>query len=184
MLPTRAPALTKTERTRFEMADTLSILHDDSVKARFWAKVDVRGPDECWHWLGTKNRDGYGRFVSNKKVISTHRFSLSLATQTALNTPFSALHSCDNPACVNPSHLRWGTQTENMRDAFSRGRMKNCASSRLGESNFRSKLTKEQVLRIRELSAEKQRQADIAKIIGISLSTVKHIVTYRIWKHV
>jgi len=30
---------------------------------RFWRKVDKRGGDECWLWLGWRDKDGYGRFV-------------------------------------------------------------------------------------------------------------------------
>lgn len=33
-------------------------------------------------------------------------------------------HKCDNPACINPSHLEIGTQKDNMKDAEKRNRAK------------------------------------------------------------
>jgi len=31
-------------------------------KQRYWSKVDVRGLDECWPWIGLITRKGYGFF--------------------------------------------------------------------------------------------------------------------------
>jgi len=36
----------------------------------------------------------------------------------------SVLHKCDNTICTNPEHLYLGTQTQNMQDAWDRGRRK------------------------------------------------------------
>lgn len=95
----------------------------EKLKARFWAKVCKT--DGCWLWTAHKDPRGYGRLscqMDGKTVpILAPRLSLLMAGHTPLNDQF-ALHSCDNPSCVNPAHLRWGTALENSRDMVARGR--------------------------------------------------------------
>lgn len=88
---------------------------------RFWEKVEKRGPDECWYWKGADRKAAYGQLrVDGKAVLATHLALLldGRPRPAGLN----ALHSCDTPGCVNPAHLRWGTQKENSKDCFDRGR--------------------------------------------------------------
>jgi hypothetical protein len=93
---------------------------------RFWAKVTKGGPDECWPWQGDRNKAGYGMVTSNaggqRRRFLTHRISLTLHLGRELGE-YRALHSCDNPPCVNPTHLRPGTDADNIRDKVDRGRM-------------------------------------------------------------
>lgn len=94
------------------------------LSERFMAKVD-KVDSGCWHWVGAKNERGYGfindRTGSGKKLRATH-VSLDLAGHSRPDANSYALHSCDNPQCVNPDHLRWGTQRENISDMIDRGR--------------------------------------------------------------
>lgn len=84
--------------------------------ARFWAKVDKRGPEDCWLWQGQVRWDGYGRFVTMRKPQWTHRYSWELHNGRKLVKGEMVLHACGNATCCNPSHLSLGTHQENMAD--------------------------------------------------------------------
>jgi hypothetical protein len=88
----------------------------------FWARVDKGG--ECWTWTKGCTK-GYGTFRENGRLVYAHRRSFELATGETLTPDVEVLHSCDNPPCVRPDHLRRGTQADNMRDMSERGRVRN-----------------------------------------------------------
>lgn len=92
------------------------------IADRFWAKVRRAGPDDCWEFTGYRNRQGYGRIKRNGRIAPASWVALELDGQVRPTSEHCALHSCDNPPCCNPAHLRWGTQVENRRDAMLRGR--------------------------------------------------------------
>ncbi|PTQ64481.1 HNH endonuclease [Sphingomonas sp. PP-CE-3G-477] len=96
----------------------------DGVASVFWNRATVAGADDCWLWNAAKAPRGYGLFCTKGERILAHRYSLFLATGE-LPADKMALHSCDNPRCVNPKHLRWGTQFDNMQDASNRKRIRN-----------------------------------------------------------
>lgn len=85
-----------------------------SVSERFWAKVDVRGADECWPWLGAPNGSGYGWFNRDGRVLGAHRVSYELVIAD-IPAGMEIDHLCRNKACVNPAHLEPVTKLENMR---------------------------------------------------------------------
>lgn len=91
----------------------------DDKRATFMAKVDVRGPDECWPWLASKNRDGYGKFKDNGTVVTASRMALELHLDKRLWGQI-VCHTCDNPECCNPKHLYAGSQSQNMQDRWDR----------------------------------------------------------------
>lgn len=106
------------------------IKHEDqkrkSFYERFWEKVDIRGPDECWPWLGCLNSRGYGlirvhEYNSEAPSLAT-RVMMVMKTGKPIEENLFVLHACDNPTCVNPAHLRWGTAQDNIDDMMRRGR--------------------------------------------------------------
>lgn len=76
---------------------------------------------ECHMWTGGIQARGYGCF---KRKLATH-WALILSGHPRPSIKHGALHSCDEPGCVNPKHLRWGTQRENAADASERLRYAN-----------------------------------------------------------
>jgi len=99
--------------------------HMDAARlTRFWKKVDVQGPDECWLWTASVNSRGYGSFgIAPYKTALAHKVAWALAKNDGvLSDPKShVMHSCDVKRCVNASHLTLGTAGENNRDAVARG---------------------------------------------------------------
>lgn len=89
-------------------------------RSRFWGKVDRgQGADGCWLWRGARANNGYGMFKLGGKSRTAHRLSLYMHTGRFGEV---AQHSCDNKACVNPAHLSWSTQRDNVHDAIAKGR--------------------------------------------------------------
>jgi hypothetical protein len=101
----------------------------EPVEVRFWRFVDMTG--ECWLWTGAKSGpNGYGKIgIDGTRTRSAHRVSFELSFGP-IPKGLWVLHSCDNPSCVNPTHLYLGDRAQNMRDAHERCRidMKRVAS--------------------------------------------------------
>lgn len=93
-----------------------------------------------------------------------------------------ALHSCDNPACINPSHLRPGTQQDNVNDAVARGRMKNPPTGmHKGESHAFAKLDFEKV---RFIKTSRLSARYLAKQFGVARQTIDQVRSGKCWKEV
>ena len=75
-------------------------------------------PNGCIEWTGFRDKDGYGTISYKCKKTRVHRIMLEGKLGRPIAAGMKALHSCDNPACYNPDHLREGTQSENILEAF------------------------------------------------------------------
>lgn len=82
---------------------------------------------DCAIWRGGRNPDGYGCFRlgsrkdGTRRSIGAHRFAW-IALHGPIAPGLSVCHKCDNPACVEPSHLWLGTQGQNWEDMRVKGR--------------------------------------------------------------
>lgn len=149
----------------------------------FWAKVDrSAGPRACWPWMGYRNPNGYGN-LSRKRVqpapIIASRYVLYLLIGKMPEN--DALHSCDNPPCCNPRHLRDGTTRENIHDAINRGRF--VPPPRLvGAAHPMSKLNAQKVAAIRRQLAAGERHRVIAQRFKVGRTTITAISSGRLWR--
>jgi hypothetical protein len=87
-----------------------------SRRTSFLDRVEVT-PSGCWEWTRARSHDGYGVY----KKLRAHRVAYELAFGP-IPDGLSVLHHCDNPPCVNPARLFLGTQSDNMRDCYRKGR--------------------------------------------------------------
>jgi len=83
---------------------------------RFWSKVERRGADECWPWLGAKKATGHGVFRFNGKTVRAYRYSYELLVGP-IPHGLQIDHLCENPPCVNPAHLEPVTHHVNLERA-------------------------------------------------------------------
>ncbi len=151
---------------------------------RFWEKVDRRGPDECWPWTGCINRKtGYGSIYAGtgaRVLRYAHHVALEVFGRLS-STPSHRVHvrhSCDNPRCVNPQHLKIGTAQDNMQDREDRGRHAHDVS------HIKKKITPElirMVQEVREAAEAGEFHGSIAARLGVGRTTIWRIVNRKRW---
>ena len=91
-----------------------------TLEERFWSRVSKT--ETCWIWTGSKSKSGYGLLNRESGSNMAHRISYELANGPI---PEKSLvcHKCDNPPCVNPTHLFTGTHKDNSQDMMSKHRV-------------------------------------------------------------
>ena len=156
------------------MAPSISDLSVND-KARFWRKVVIPDLDQCWPWAGYTDPQGYGTFPMRGHPVRATHVALTLEGFPRPHPKAFALHSCDNPRCVNPSHLRWGDVQDNADDRTRRAR------GAVGVKNARSKLTEEAVRYIR---TSKETLVSLAAKFGVNHSQISKARRRVRWRHI
>lgn len=82
----------------------------------------------CIEWLGSRDENGYGRVHCGGTPRLAHRVAWELENGP-IPSGLCVLHGCDNPPCINPSHMFLGTQADNMRDMVKKGRQANATKT-------------------------------------------------------
>ncbi len=155
---------------------------------RFWSYVDVTGgPDSCWEWQGTRDKDGYGNLTISRDgkwwPERAHRIAWFLANGPIPPDRKIIMHSCDNPPCCNPAHLSNGTNTDNVRDCVRKGRHK--GTGPIGENAGRAKLTDDKVRDIRQRYARGGiSMQQLGEMYGVTNQSIFAIIHRRTWRHV
>lgn len=157
-----------------------------SVVERFWFYVaggQPGEPNQCWEWTGC-HLNGYGIFSNNGIRCYTHRFSYELfhpLTKSINDIDLCICHSCDNPCCVNPYHLRLDTRQNNNKERMEKDR----GNRPIGERNPRCILNETQVLEIRaKYKAGNITQVELGREYNVKREVICDIVNRRSWKHI
>jgi len=157
-------------------------MYDERTAARFWAKVDKRGPDECWDWDAGMFREGYGAFVVEGRVQGAHRISHELASGSPIPAGMYVCHSCDRKKCVNPNHLWVGTPKQNTADMRQKGRGRD-PRVLSGEESWSAKLTWAAVGEIREAKRRGVSTNDLmARFPNVSRRTINAAARGDTWQ--
>lgn len=156
---------------------------NDKDIARFWTKVDKRGPDECWEWKTSLSHEGYGQFyvsVPVRKNLRAHRVAFLI--HHGRWPAECCCHACDNRRCCNPSHLFDGTHADNARDRVVKGRSGGNFSY-FGERHWKSVLTSSDVEKAMSLRGALNNRA-IGAMFGVSKEAIKAVFAGRTWTRV
>src|SRR4051812_41374624 len=105
---------------------------------RFESKFTKGSPTDCWEWIATKP-GGRARFYYGKEQYAA-RMSFRIY-RGEIPKGILVCHTCDNPRCVNPSHLFLGTSKDNVQDMVTKGR----TNPEKGEDRHCAKLTEKEV---------------------------------------
>ncbi|MEU5417013.1 hypothetical protein [Streptomyces clavifer] len=131
------------------------------------------------------NQHGYAitTIAGNKRTQTVTRLALAHKLGRPLLPAMQACHTCDNPPCVEQSHLWEGTAADNSRDRDSKGR------GARGEGNGRSRLSPQKVrdIRARYTPGNNQHESNVAALAaeyGVKPQAIRDVVRRHTWAHI
>ena len=123
--------------------------------------------DDCIEWPKGRFKKGYGALWHEGKTKRAHRLALHLAKGAPPHPSMQACHGpCNNPACINPKHLSWQTNRQNMAD-------------KCRDGTSRAKLTFEQAedIRLKYVTGE-YTMRELGDEYGVSSGAIHNIVEH------
>lgn len=145
----------------------------DTFEDKFWSRVEKT--DACWNWKGSirKGWGGYGDVRFQGKHQFAHRVSYFLTHGRFPEKDL--LHSCDNPRCVNPFHLKEGSHQENMADMRNKGRQAK------GILKHSAKLDE---AKVRDIRTSDLTRTQLAAKYGVDYKTIDKVQKRITWVHI
>ncbi len=143
----------------------------------------VADPDEkgCRLWLGRCSGFGHGQFRWRGKIVGAHRLAWRNANGGAeIPKGLVVRHfDCHRASCVEGSHLKLGTQADNVADMVDAGR------AVVGEDHPAAKLTEAAVLKARALYAEGGHTIiGLAEDYGVTDMVMRDALVGKSWRHI
>ena len=92
------------------------------LTTRLMSRIEVNDKTGCWVFMGGKDRCGYGRIKVGPHSLGAHKVAYLMLVGDYDQAYLELMHTCDNPACINPKHLIPATHRENIYDCISKGR--------------------------------------------------------------
>jgi hypothetical protein len=158
-----------------------------TVVERFAERYEINPVNGCWEWIGSRNAKGYGtigglingkRYTKPGSRMLAHRASWIIHNgEIPDNDSYHGaiiLHICDNPCCVNPEHLRLGTQADNVKDMINKGRkVVGEYQKRKGINHPRSSFQSQADIDL--ICSTKGQTKALAEKFGVDVCTIKRI---------
>lgn len=187
----------KGEPTRFVQGHHNKVRELNPIEKRFWAKVDKRGPDDCWLWTASDDGSGYGQLNIER---DGKRYSAK-ATRISYEIHYGPIpegmlvcHKCDERypirdttyrRCVNPAHLFLGDYTDNIQDCYDKDRRKPPPGhGKVSEDHPSAIYNNEQIIAWRkDFPLSGMRLIDFAQMHGVPRTTMSSIIHRHTWTH-
>jgi len=138
----------------------------------FWSRLDKSG--DCWVFIGKKDKAGYGHVQCGGKFYTAHRLAYEISTGDN-PSGFVIMHTCDNPPCCNPDHLRKGTHKDNMDDMFSKGR-----NAKIFQ-RYTVKLSLDLANEIRKLFSDGLSKHALSRKYNVTTHTIRDVINNLCW---
>lgn len=150
----------------------------DFLDRFFYFVDDIGDESSCWNWMGSKDGGGYGIFICKEYGREKAHRLMYMETYGEIPEGMYICHTCDNPSCVNPSHLFLGTNQDNIDDKV----LKDRQSRLFGKNNGRSKLSEMDVINMRkDYKSGNYSYRDLVKKYNIGQTQVARIIKKESW---
>jgi len=145
----------------------------ESLEFRLLSSVARDKKTGCWLWQRATNK-GYGLIRVDGVMQRVHRVSFALYCRS-ISPDEVVRHTCDNPTCMNPTHLIGGTQTQNIADRDQRKRQ--ARGSRHGQSKLKS----QEVVAIIAAHAEGESYSALGRRYSVHHTVIRDVVLGNSW---